>query len=107
MFAFINLQPLSPTNPLFPLPYLSESICSCNVISNVNRKFKGIDVPSSLVKTVPDFCSVFVVSKGKLVTARSAQRPVVNSVTPPKQIPSYGPEENGARYLLLLPDTSI
>ncbi|KAF3447315.1 hypothetical protein FNV43_RR12500 [Rhamnella rubrinervis] len=31
------------------------------------------------------------------MTARTAQRPVLNSVTPPKQIPSHGSEENGAR----------
>lgn len=57
-------------------------------------------MPSSLVKTVPDFCSVYVVSKGKLMTARTAQRPVLNSVTPPKQLLSHGSEENGARYIL-------
>ncbi|KAF3446069.1 hypothetical protein FNV43_RR11248 [Rhamnella rubrinervis] len=77
--------------------YINSIVVGASTRNAFARKFKGYDVPSSLVKTVPDFCSVYVVSKGKLMTARTAQRPVLNSVTPPKQIPSHGSEENGAR----------
>ncbi|CAH2037143.1 unnamed protein product [Thlaspi arvense] len=38
------------------------------------RKFKGADVPTTLLKTTPDTCAVFIVSKGKLLTSRSASR---------------------------------
>lgn len=39
------------------------------------RKFKSVDVPTTLLKTTPDTCAVFIVSKGKLLTSRSASRP--------------------------------
>ncbi|KAJ4916043.1 Protein kinase protein with adenine nucleotide alpha hydrolases-like domain [Raphanus sativus] len=38
------------------------------------KKFKTVDVPGTLLKTTPDTCAVFVVSKGKLLTSRSASR---------------------------------
>ncbi|KAL1224097.1 U-box domain-containing protein 35 [Cardamine amara subsp. amara] len=39
------------------------------------KKFKGADVPTTMLKTTPDTCAVFIVSKGKLLTSRSATRP--------------------------------
>ncbi|ESQ35044.1 hypothetical protein EUTSA_v10006957mg [Eutrema salsugineum] len=39
------------------------------------KKFKSADVPTTLLKTTPDTCAVFIVSKGKLLTSRSASRP--------------------------------
>ncbi|KAH0969827.1 hypothetical protein GBA52_028423 [Prunus armeniaca] len=67
----------------------------------------GYDVPTSLVKLAPEFCSVYVISKGKMVVGRTAKRPVVNTATPPKQpspqglppcIPTEQTEaDNGAR----------
>ncbi|PON71718.1 Phosphorylase kinase, gamma catalytic subunit [Parasponia andersonii] len=94
------------------LDYVNKN-CITNVVAGASqrnaltRKFKGIDVPSSIVKSAPDFCSVFVISKGKLVSARNAQRPALNSAAPPRQpspqglppcIPTeYGDAEHGAR----------
>lgn len=51
------------------------------------RKFIGYDLPTSIIKAAPDYSSVYVISKGKIVSARSALRPVAvpNSVAPPKQ----------------------
>ncbi|CAN8312388.1 unnamed protein product [Cochlearia groenlandica] len=51
------------------------------------KKFKGADVPTTLLKTTPDTCAVFVVSKGKLITSRSASRPQTPQYSshPPKQ----------------------
>lgn len=40
----------------------------------LNRAFKNWDVPTSLAKAVPDFCTVYVVSKMKAVTIKSASR---------------------------------
>ncbi|KAF8047494.1 hypothetical protein N665_3001s0009 [Sinapis alba] len=50
------------------------------------KKFKSVDVPATLLKTTPDTCAVFVVSKGKLLTSRSASRPQTpqHSLHPPK-----------------------
>lgn len=49
------------------------------------RKFKGPDVPTSVIKTAPEFCSVYVISKGKIISARAALRPVANTAMPPRQ----------------------
>ncbi|KAG2666001.1 hypothetical protein I3760_15G034800 [Carya illinoinensis] len=51
----------------------------------LTRKFKGYDVGSGLLKSAPHFCSVYVISKGKIFSARTAPRPLINAVTPPKQ----------------------
>ncbi|GMY17696.1 U-box domain-containing protein 52, partial [Fagus crenata] len=37
--------------------------------------FKATDVPGSIAKGAPDFCNVYVISKGKIQTMRSASRP--------------------------------
>uniref|UniRef100_A0A2N9FL44 RING-type E3 ubiquitin transferase n=1 Tax=Fagus sylvatica TaxID=28930 RepID=A0A2N9FL44_FAGSY len=39
------------------------------------RRFKATDVPGSIAKGAPDFCNVYVISKGKIQTMRSASRP--------------------------------
>ncbi|KAI3409683.1 Protein kinase domain-containing protein, partial [Psidium guajava] len=49
------------------------------------RKLKYTDVATSVSKSAPDFCSVYVISKGKVVSVRQARRPVVNTATPPRQ----------------------
>lgn len=54
-----------------------------NILS-VRRKFKN-DVPTALTKSAPEFCTVYVISKGKVATVRSANRPLPNTATPPKQ----------------------
>ena len=69
-------------------------------------------MPTSLVKLAPEFCSVYVISKGKMVVGQTAKRPVVNTATPPKQPSPHGlppciPTEqteadNGARYKELM-----
>eukprot|EP00261_Vitis_vinifera_P037455 XP_019078698.1 PREDICTED: U-box domain-containing protein 52 [Vitis vinifera] len=46
-------------------------------------RFKTTDVPSSVLKAAPDFCTVYVISKGKITSVRSATRPVPNPSPPP------------------------
>lgn len=41
----------------------------------MGSRFKATDVPGSIVKGAPDFCNVFVISKGKIQSMRSASRP--------------------------------
>lgn len=38
------------------------------------RRFKTTDVPGSVSKGVPDFCNVYVISKGKISSMKSASR---------------------------------
>lgn len=39
------------------------------------RRFKTADIPTTICKGAPDFCSVYVISKGKVASVRSAIRP--------------------------------
>ena len=39
------------------------------------RRFKATDIPGSVSKGVPDFCTVYVISKGKISLKQSASRP--------------------------------
>ncbi|OVA15765.1 Protein kinase domain [Macleaya cordata] len=43
--------------------------------SSFLRTFKPADVPSNVTKTAPDFCTVYVISKGKISSVRTASRP--------------------------------
>ncbi|XWS52332.1 hypothetical protein CRYUN_Cryun11dG0058800 [Craigia yunnanensis] len=40
------------------------------------RLFKATDIHASILKWTPDFCNVYVISKGKVPAVRSATRPV-------------------------------
>ena len=42
-------------------------------------RFKGSSVPSSVSKGAPDFCSVYVISKGKVSSVRNSTRPAAYS----------------------------
>ncbi|CAL9231640.1 unnamed protein product [Arabidopsis halleri] len=51
---------------------------------------KPHEVQSSIMKSTPDFCSVYVISKGgKVQSSRPAQRPITNTLAPPR-VPSSG-----------------
>ncbi|PSR93579.1 Serine/threonine-protein kinase [Actinidia chinensis var. chinensis] len=39
------------------------------------RRFKATDIPGSVSKGVPDFCTVYVISKGRISLTQSASRP--------------------------------
>ena len=41
----------------------------------LNRRFKVADIPGAVAKGAPDFCTVYVVAKGKIQSMRSASRP--------------------------------
>ena len=43
------------------------------------------DVPTNVSKGAPEFCSVYVISKGKIVSVRSATVPVPNPPPRPLQ----------------------
>ncbi|XP_022756371.1 U-box domain-containing protein 51-like [Durio zibethinus] len=70
------------------LDYVSKNLINSLVLgaatrNGFSRKSKN-DIPTSLIKTAPEFCSVYVICKGKILTMRKAQRTVSNTATPPK-----------------------
>ncbi|KAH7850274.1 hypothetical protein Vadar_030173 [Vaccinium darrowii] len=50
------------------------------------KRFKATDVPTNLSKGAPEFCSVYVISKGKIQSVRSATAPPPNP--PPRPLPN-------------------
>ncbi|KAG2400428.1 U-box domain-containing protein [Vigna angularis] len=45
------------------------------------------DIPTAMIKSAPDFCSVYIISKLKIMSARSAVRSLSKSLTTPKPVP--------------------
>ncbi|KAK3020188.1 hypothetical protein RJ639_047132 [Escallonia herrerae] len=103
------------------LDYVNENIISNFVLgassrsrSVLGRKLSKNDVPSLVKESAPEFCSVYVISKGKVQSKRLAARRAANSATPPKlpplravprQYPANRSEaEDGARAQLLRRD---
>ncbi|XP_068636217.1 U-box domain-containing protein 35-like [Aristolochia californica] len=76
--------------------YINSS-CLHNVVVGASgrnafiRKFKNLDVPSTLGRTAPDFCTVYVIAKGKVMTVRSASRPVPAPAPRPAPTPAPPP----------------
>lgn len=60
---------------------ISAVVVGSSSRSALTRAFKNADVPSSLGRSAPDFCSVYAVSKGKVMNIRTASRPPTPSST--------------------------
>ncbi|PKU77725.1 U-box domain-containing protein 35 [Dendrobium catenatum] len=69
--------------------YINASSIQNIVVGASNRsimkKLRSFDVPSSLMKSAPDFCAVYVLSKGKTTSIRAARNSTPN-VIPPRQL---------------------
>ncbi|KAK1362776.1 U-box domain-containing protein 52-like [Heracleum sosnowskyi] len=59
--------------------------------SALTRAFRNPDVPTSLGKIAPDFCSVHAISKGRVQNVKTATR----SVTPVTSVSSKPPTQSG------------
>ncbi|KAK8976111.1 hypothetical protein V6N11_007605 [Hibiscus sabdariffa] len=94
------------------LDYISRNLINTIVLGAATRHAissylsyrKCKDIPTTLIKSAPEFCSVYVISKGKILSVRTAQRPVSSTAAPPKsllgmppQIPSDQIEDDGYR----------
>ncbi|KAG2238350.1 hypothetical protein Bca4012_024343 [Brassica carinata] len=60
------------------------STSSKNPFARSLKFTKSHDVATSVLKSAPDFCSVYVISKGKVQSSRAAQRPITNTLVPPR-----------------------
>ncbi|KAJ6674254.1 KINASE WITH ADENINE NUCLEOTIDE ALPHA HYDROLASES-LIKE DOMAIN-CONTAINING PROTEIN [Salix viminalis] len=59
----------------------------------LTRKFRNQDVPTSFMKIAPDFCSVYVIIKGKILSAQKAQRtPTCNVSQKTSSMPVIPPQ---------------
>ncbi|CAH8319750.1 unnamed protein product [Eruca vesicaria subsp. sativa] len=60
------------------------SISSKNPFARSLKFTKSHDVAASVLKSTPEFCSVYVISKGKVQSSRAAQRTITNTLVPPR-----------------------
>ncbi|GAB2285975.1 hypothetical protein Dimus_020400 [Dionaea muscipula] len=79
---------------------ITNAVVGASSRNALMKTFKKLDVPSSLTKSAPEFCSVYVIAKGKVLSVRSALRPLANTAAPPKLPASYGllPQQLSADY---------
>ncbi|KAI3443464.1 hypothetical protein Pfo_000129 [Paulownia fortunei] len=70
---------------------LIENLVVGSTVKNGFVRFKTVDIPGSVSKGAPEFCTVYVISKGKIASVRSASnslpkeapRPLQNASNPP------------------------
>ncbi|CAA7402953.1 unnamed protein product [Spirodela intermedia] len=66
---------------------ISNIVVGASNRNAITRKFRNPDVPTSLMKSAPDFCTVYVIAKGKTMTVRSAKTQAPSAVAPPRHAP--------------------
>ncbi|VYS67433.1 unnamed protein product [Arabidopsis thaliana] len=55
---------------------ISTFILGASLKKSITRLFKADDIPSNVMRWAPDFCTVLVLSKGRLSSVRAATRPL-------------------------------
>ncbi|KAI3799641.1 hypothetical protein L1987_34940 [Smallanthus sonchifolius] len=59
--------------------YASEAAIEFLVLGAASRhgfiRFKASDVPTTVMKAAPDFCTIYVISKGKITSAKKSLKP--------------------------------
>ncbi|KAL9659636.1 hypothetical protein QQ045_024444 [Rhodiola kirilowii] len=72
---------------------ISNIVVGASTRNALMRKFKNPDVATSLTKNAPDFCTVYVISKGKVQSSRPATQSIAPKAVSPElssQTPNYG-----------------
>ncbi|KAK9078719.1 hypothetical protein SSX86_002776 [Deinandra increscens subsp. villosa] len=91
--------------------YVSQSAIEFLVLGASSRhgfiRFKTSDVPTSVMKSAPDFCTIYVISKGKITSAKKSTKPAPfvsplheqiqeqSNTTTVTNVSSITPPENG------------
>ncbi|PKA63650.1 U-box domain-containing protein 52 [Apostasia shenzhenica] len=78
--------------------HIQNIVCGTSNRSLIMKKFRNPDVSTCLIKSAPDHCAVYAISKGKPTTVRSGKNASPASATPPRQfgfpaIPSLLPDQ--------------
>ncbi|KAL2472305.1 Protein kinase protein with adenine nucleotide alpha hydrolase-like domain [Abeliophyllum distichum] len=53
-----------------------------SIFSLQHCRFKAKDIPGSVLKGVPDFCTIYIIHKGKISSMRAASRPPPSILSP-------------------------
>ncbi|EOA22284.1 hypothetical protein CARUB_v10002882mg [Capsella rubella] len=62
---------------------ISTFLLGASLKKSITRLFKADDIPSNVMRWAPDFCTVLVISKGRLSSVRSATRPLPQALPSP------------------------
>lgn len=54
---------------------IEHLVLGCSTKNGLFKRFKLSDIPGTISKGAPDFCTVYVISKNKIHSTRSATRP--------------------------------
>ncbi|GER42036.1 kinase [Striga asiatica] len=65
---------------------LIETLVVGSPVKNGFIRFKSSDIPGSVTKGVPDFCTVYVISKGKVASVKEASRVQHNASNHPPTV---------------------
>ncbi|XP_009624934.1 U-box domain-containing protein 35-like [Nicotiana tomentosiformis] len=59
--------------------FITTIVVGASTRNALARAFKNQDVPSSLTRSVPEFCSIYAISRGKVLKLKSASQPATPS----------------------------
>ncbi|CAL0333082.1 unnamed protein product [Lupinus luteus] len=54
--------------------------------SGIVRRFRTTDVPSNVTKAAPPFCTIYIISKGKVSSVKTSTAPLISAKTTPATI---------------------
>ncbi|CAN4100078.1 unnamed protein product [Withania somnifera] len=74
--------------------FITTIVLGASTRNALTRAFKIQDVPRSLSRSVPEFCSIYAVSRGKVVTLKSASQPA----TPRSKASSSQSSQTGSAH---------
>ncbi|KAL5212274.1 hypothetical protein ABZP36_023121 [Zizania latifolia] len=74
---------------------ITDIVVGASTRNTFIRKFRNPDVPTCLMKMVPDYCTVHVIHKGKAVQVKAAKAPAPFTTLPPKQYSQSSIESDG------------
>ncbi|CAA0814959.1 Protein kinase protein with adenine nucleotide alpha hydrolases-like domain [Striga hermonthica] len=57
-------------------------VLGATVKGSIFSRFKPKDIPGSVLKGAPDFCTIYVIHKGKISSTRAASRPAPSILSP-------------------------
>ncbi|KAK7318042.1 hypothetical protein RJT34_02739 [Clitoria ternatea] len=62
--------------------------------SGLVRRFRTSDIPNAVSKGAPPFCTVYIISKGKISSVRTATAPAPAPLAAPAPVPNKTPQRN-------------
>uniref|UniRef100_A0A0E0IY94 RING-type E3 ubiquitin transferase n=1 Tax=Oryza nivara TaxID=4536 RepID=A0A0E0IY94_ORYNI len=74
---------------------ITDIVVGASTRNTFIRKFRNPDVPTCLMKMVPDYCTVHVIHKGKAIQVKAAKAPAPFTTLPPKQYSQSSIESDG------------